>query len=107
MRDLVDYLAERGRRFTVLLFLLGALGGMLLFASGILIATRTQDNAIQTEDNCDSVHGLVVALNQIIADNDARIRRSVRLGVLTPKAARESLAFNARARRKLDAADCQ
>jgi hypothetical protein len=58
-------------------------------------------------DNCDGIHRIVVALNVILADNDGRIHRAQQLGTLTSQQARESLAFNARARQRLDAADCK
>lgn len=60
----------------------------------------------RVDENCRSVHTLYVALDRIMLDNDARIDRAVREGILTPKQGRDSHDFNRAARATLRGADC-
>jgi hypothetical protein len=58
------------------------------------------------DDNCQRVHVLYLALDGILVDNDARIDRAVRTGVISSRTGADSHEFNARARARLKEADC-
>jgi hypothetical protein len=60
----------------------------------------------RVNDNCQRVHVLYVALDRIMRDNDSRIDRAVREGLLNPGSAADSHDFNKRARQTLREADC-
>lgn len=58
------------------------------------------------DDNCKRVHVLYLAIDRVLVDNDERIDRAVRTGVISSRQGADSHEFNARARAHLRAADC-
>lgn len=79
--------------------LLVAVAAVAFPASAWLISGRI-------DDNCKRVHVLYSAIDRVLVDNDERIDRAVRTGVISSRQGADSHEFNARARAHLRAADC-
>lgn len=60
----------------------------------------------RNQDNCERIHHLWTALDQILKDNNSRIMLSVRRGNISSQQAQDYLAFNQKNRLTLRKGDC-